>query len=55
MCENNDLVERLLECEEDLKKRENELKTWTDSLQELSEIEDSFPPVGKTILDIGTA
>lgn len=59
-CENNGLSERLLECKDDLKNREDDLKTWTDSLEELSEIEDAFATNGKinlnkkTILDIGT-
>jgi len=59
-CDNNDLVERLLECENELKNREDDLRTWTDSMGELCEIEDAFEPDerkklhGKTILDIGT-
>ena len=59
-CENNGLVERLLECEEKLGSLEDDLKTWTDSLEELSEIEDAFVTDeknnldGKTILDVGT-
>jgi hypothetical protein len=57
---NNGLVERLLKCEKDLESYQNELKTWTDSLRELSDIEDAFEDYkenklhGKTILDIGT-
>ena len=60
MCEKNDLIERLLECEEELKFRKEDLQTWTDSLEELSEIEDAFKTDGKfrlrgkTVLDVGT-
>jgi hypothetical protein len=59
-CENNGLVERLLECEKKLGNLEDDLKTWTDSLEELSEIEGAFVTGeknsldGKTILDVGT-
>jgi hypothetical protein len=63
-CENNNLNERLseslLECEKHAKDLENDLQTWTDSLSELSEIEDAFKTDGKfklrgkTVLDIGT-
>ena len=63
-CEGNDLIEKLseklLECEEKLEYRKNDLETWTDSLEELSEIKDAFSTDendsldGKTILDIGT-
>ena len=59
-CENNGLIERLLECEKELEACKDDLRTWTDSLEELSEIEDAFEPDernklhGKTILDIGT-
>jgi hypothetical protein len=59
-CENNGLIERLLKCEEDLDNRKDDLQTWTDALEVLSEIEDAFEPDernklhGKTILDIGT-
>ncbi len=59
-CENNDLVERLLECEKDLEKCKNESQSWTDSLEELSVIKDALVTEendrldGKTILDIGT-
>jgi len=58
--ENNDLIERLLECEEELETLKEDLDTWTDTLEELSEIEDAFATDGKinldkkTILDIGT-
>ena len=59
-CENKDLVERLLVCEKELEECKGDLKSWTDSLEELSEIESAFEPdrknklKGKTILDIGT-
>jgi hypothetical protein len=59
-CENNDLIERLLECEKELENRKDDLLTWTDSLEELSEIENAFATDGKikldgkTILDVGT-
>jgi len=59
-CENNGLVERLLECEKELENRKDDLLTWTDSLEELSEIESAFATDGKiklhgkTILDVGT-
>jgi hypothetical protein len=58
--ETEDLVEKLLECEKDLKDYENESHSWTDSLRELSIIKDAFVIResdrldGKTILDIGT-
>jgi uncharacterized Fe-S cluster-containing protein len=60
MCENNGLVEKLLESEKELEHCDNELQSWTDSLEELSEIEDAFKMddefklEGKTILDVGT-
>ncbi len=60
MCENKDLVERLLRCEEERDILKANLKAWTDSLEELSEIEDAFKTdeefklEGKTILDVGT-
>lgn len=59
-CDNNSLAERLLECEKKLANCEADLKTWTDSLEELSEMEDAFKTDdkfeidGKTILDVGT-
>jgi len=59
-CKNNGLVERLLECEKELENRKDDLLTWTDSLEELSEIESAFAIdgeiklYGKTILDVGT-
>ena len=52
-----DIVERFMKCQEELESRGNELQTWTDSLEELSEIEKAFEADklhGKTILDIGT-
>jgi hypothetical protein len=63
-CEDNDLIERLteklLQCEEELEDSDNELKSWIDSLKELSEIENAFKTDGrfrirgKTVLDVGT-
>ena len=59
-CEDNDLVERLLECEKNLEMCDNELQPWTESLEELSIIKDALVAeendrlYGKTILDIGT-
>lgn len=59
-CKKNDLVERLLKCQEELNDYKDDLDTWTDSLEELSEIEGAFETDdrnklhGKTILDIGT-
>lgn len=59
-CEDNGLIERLLKCENELEDRKSDLKSWTDSLEELSEIEDAFKTSGKyklegkTILDVGT-
>ena len=59
-CENNDLIERLLECEKELETLKDDLDTWTNSLEELFEIEDAFTTDGeinldkKTILDVGT-
>ncbi len=58
-CDNHELLERLLYCENELDNRKDDLKTWTNSLEELSEIEDAFTIKkerlhGKTILDIGT-
>jgi hypothetical protein len=56
-CEDNGIIERL---QKDLENRKNDLQTWTDSLEELLEIEDAFEPDeknkldGKTILDVGT-
>jgi len=56
----DDSVERLLKCQEELENCTNELGIWTDSLEELSEIENAFETDernklhGKTILDIGT-
>jgi hypothetical protein len=59
-CENNGLTKRLLKCEEELEDCNNDLQTWTNSLEELSEIEDAFKTDGKfeldgkAILDVGT-
>ena len=62
-CETDDLArarERLLQCLEESDRYKNELDTWIDSLEELSEIEDAFEVDkrnklhGKTILDVGT-
>ena len=59
-CENNGLVERLRECEEELGCQKDDLEIWTDALEELPEIEDAFEVNGKkelhgkTILDVGT-
>jgi len=58
-CEDNGLLERLLECETELAGYKDDVATWTDSLEELSDIEDAFTAKeeklhGKTILDIGT-
>jgi hypothetical protein len=56
-CEDNALIERL---QKRLEHYKDDLDTWTDSLVDLSEIEDAFkrdgkPKLdGKTILDIGT-
>jgi hypothetical protein len=64
MCEdkglNEKLTERLLKLEDELDYLKDDLKTWTDALEELSEIEDAFKTngkiemQGKTILDVGT-
>ena len=61
---NEKLTERLLKLEDELDYLKDDLKTWTDALEELSEIEDAFkanekpnekPEIhGKTILDVGT-
>ena len=59
-CNSNDLLERLLKCEEELEYCKNDLQTWTDALEDFSEIEDAFEAdgrirlKGKTILDVGT-
>lgn len=60
-CEDNGLIERLtkrlLDCEEELEDCD---KSWIESLEELSEIEDAFKTDGKfkirgkTVLDVGT-
>jgi SAM-dependent methyltransferase len=55
-----ELAKRLLSCLEELDNRKDDLDTWIDSLEELSEIEDAFEVDerdrlhGKTILDVGT-
>lgn len=52
-----DLVERFLEFQEKLESCDDELQTWTNALEELSEIEKAFVADklhGQTILDIGT-
>ena len=64
VCEDNGLIEKLsqklLEREEDLERRKEDLKTWTNSLRELFEIQDAFKTDGKfrirgkTVLDVGT-
>jgi hypothetical protein len=54
LSENSDLIERLQNRLDDYK---DDLDTWADALEELSEIEDAFEKGnldGKTILDIGT-
>jgi hypothetical protein len=63
-CENSGLIDKLskklLEREEDLEERKDDLKTWTNSLRELFEIQDAFKTDGnfrirgKTVLDVGT-
>jgi len=59
-CKTDDLTERLLRCLEESDGLRDNLHTWTDSLEELSEIEDAFEVDkrnklhGKIILDVGT-
>ena len=59
-CGTDDLTERLLRVLEELDGLKDNLRTWTDSLEELSEIQDAFEVDKrnklhrKTILDIGT-
>ena len=59
-CETDQLQGRLLECLDEIDNLKNDLDTWTDSLEELSEIADAFENEdtnglhGKTILDVGT-
>jgi len=62
-CKTDDLTKRLLECLEELDDYKADLDmwtAWTDSLDELSEIENAFEADnrnklhGKTVLDIGT-
>jgi hypothetical protein len=65
MCRKNDtlnekLSKGLLDYKDETKDLKDDLKTWTDALKELSEIEDAFKTNeqfeirGKTILDVGT-
>ena len=65
MCqENSGLIERLsknlLDCKKEKKDLKIDLETWTDALEEFSEIEDAFKTNGKfklrgkTVLDVGT-
>jgi hypothetical protein len=57
---NKKLTERLLKLEDKLDYLKDDLKTWTDALEESSEIEDAFKTnekfdmCEKTILDVGT-
>jgi len=59
-CDNSDLLGRLLKCEEELEYCKADLQTWTEALEDFSEIEDAFEANGrirlqrKTILDVGT-
>jgi hypothetical protein len=58
-CENDELVRKLLECQEESKEYKADLDKWIDSIEELSEIEKAFTfdkrkGLGKTILDVGT-
>ena len=57
-CETDRLQERLLKCLDEIDNLKDDLDTWTDSLEELSEIVDAFESEnglhGKTILDVGT-
>jgi hypothetical protein len=50
-CGNNGLNEKLAEgllvCKEDKKRLKDALDTWTEALEELSEIEDAFKIDGK--------
>ena len=41
-CETDDFTERLLECLDETDNYKADLRTWTDSLEELSEIENAF-------------
>jgi hypothetical protein len=65
MCDENNnlnekLSEELLECMEEKEDQKADLETWTDALEELSEIEDAFKTDGrfrlrkKTVFDVGT-
>lgn len=57
---NEKLTERLLKLMDEKEKLKDALDTWTEALEELSEIEDgfkidgNFELLGKTVLDIGT-
>lgn len=57
---NEKLTEKLLKLEDELDYLKDDLKTWTDAITELSDIEDAFTingkteMQGKTILDVGT-
>jgi uncharacterized coiled-coil DUF342 family protein len=42
LCKKDDLVEELLKCREELDNLKADLDTWTNSLEELSEIEGAF-------------
>lgn len=42
LCNKDDLVEELLKCREELDNLKADLDTWTNSLEELSEIEGAF-------------
>jgi len=59
-CETDQLTKRLLKCQDEIEKLSDDLDTWTNSLEELSEIVDAFESEdtdgihGKTILDVGT-
>jgi hypothetical protein len=61
MCnEDNNPNERIEKLLKDIEFKEDSLKIWTDTIEELSEIEDAFktngkPDIqGKTVLDVGT-
>jgi hypothetical protein len=65
MCDENNslnekLSEELLECMEEKEHQKADLETWTDALEDLSEIEDAFKTDGrfrirkKTVFDVGT-
>jgi len=58
--ETDQLTKRLLKCLDEIDNLNDDLDTWTNSLEELSEIVDAFESEdanglhGKTILDVGT-